>query len=151
MMTEKEIIKDLQGLRTITPDSDYIKNSRSLILSSGKVTALHAPKAMNVLTQGLNFALSTTFLAAALFIIILGGSLNLLKTIFLPPLEGVGSQSLITEANTISQDIDIRLKEIDYLTEERPVVALRAEINAPAFEKTADHEIDQLLNQVISY
>ncbi len=155
MMTEEKIIKGLEALRKITPREDYARESLQAILSPTKGLVLAtSTQPINFVGQSLNFILSATFVAAALLVIFLGGAAGILKGYFLPPLQAVNNPALLSEATAINKDIDLQLKEIEYLSEDRPLVALQANQaltsqNNPA-DKTTDHEIDQLLNQVIN-
>lgn len=153
-MTEEKIITTLKILRRITPDTDYVRNSRFAILTLKRALTIDSVPRPNILAQSLNFAASVTLVAATLLIIVLGGAFGLFKTLFLPPLQGVdvNNQNLATEADTISQDIDIRLREITYLKEGGAAVAYRpGGEQISAAEEATDREIDKLLDQVINY
>ncbi len=156
---EKEIIEKLQGLRSIQPSERFSRTSRRLILES-KNASLARPNVFTQLTRSLSFAFETALVATLFLVVILGGVFGLSKSVFLPPLEGIDEEALVTEANAINKDIDLKLNEIAYFgnhkTSTERVVALReegvlGESTEPRLTETVtDEEIDKLLNQVIN-
>ena len=156
----EEIIKKLQELRGIRPDAEYARNSRRLILSSKSAFAPSRPSIFAEMAQSLSFAFETALLAALFLVVILGGVFGLSKSLFLPPLQGIDEEALITEADAINQDINLQLDEIAYFgnhkTSTERVVVLDAkriqsrEEKLPLIETATDVEIEKLLNQVIN-
>lgn len=147
-MTEKELIKQLNSLKAIVPDSNYARKSRLLILSNNKVVS---PR-RRAIVQSFSFAGSMALVALFLFVLTLGGIGGPLKSIFLPTLPGVDNESLLTEADNITQDIDIRLREINYFANENAVALAGDNKQTEPFDFTSDEaEIDQLLDEVIDY
>jgi hypothetical protein len=143
-MTDKELIKKLNTLQVIEPDPQYMKTTRYLILSSKE-----SASAMPILHQGLfsrSFNMILSVSLAAIFLLVLSLSNGQLSS---PTLEGVGSESLLSEADAITKDIDIRLQEIEYLADRPSIVAL-AEKN-DAVITNEEEKIDKLLEEVISY
>ncbi len=81
----------------------------------------------------------------------------------MPPLQGVGGNGLTAEANTVTKDINVRLGEIGYFSNNRAPVALvndgntqnnaSVESNKPNTNNLTENEdeIDRLLNEVIQY
>lgn len=152
-LTNEEIIKKLQGLREIEPDYEYARNSRHLILTP-------KPSIFAQLAESLNLAFETALVAALFLIVILGGVFGLSKSLFLPPLQGIDEEALLTEADALNEDINLQLNEIAYFgnhkTSTERVVAFdskRARLQTerlPLTETATDEEIDKLLNQVIN-
>lgn len=158
-LSNKDIIEKLRALRRIEPETHYAQDSRRLILASKEM----APPRSGVLaeiTRSLSFAFETALVAALFLVVILGGVFGLSKSLFLPPLQGIDEKALVTEADAINKDIDLKLNEIAYFgnhkTSTDRVVALgskgiqsqRKEL--PLTETATDEEIDKLLNQVIN-
>ena len=157
--SDKDIIEKLQRLRRIEPGTLYTRNSRRLILASKNV-ASPQPGIFARTAQSLNFAFETALLAALFLVVILGGVFGLSKSLFLPPLQGINEEALVTEADAINEDINLKLEEIAYFgshkTSTERVVALDAKkVNSgreelPLTETATDKEIEKLLNQVIN-
>lgn len=163
-MTENELLQNLKRLRGIAPRQEFIHQSKMSILSSPRISN---PKwemvGRGVLAQSLNFSLSMILTAVAL-VIVLGGSANFFRNAFLKNLSGMDTDNLLTEANSISKDIDIKLNEVEYyaVAAKETAVALReVSLNGPAhvnpiiiqneanaldFKSPANSDIDNLLN-----
>ncbi len=163
-MTENELVQSLKSLKGITPRAEFAHQSKMSILFSHRVLQ---PKwevvGRGVLAESLNFGLSMMLTAAAL-VLILGGATTILRTILLHNLPGVDTQSLLTEADNISKDIDIQLNEAEYyaVTAKETSVALKeVSLNGPAhanpllieneaktldFDDPTNNNIDDLLN-----
>lgn len=112
----KDLLKDLQTLREITPRSEYIAQSRAVILSTPKSFYAAQPKQLGrgVIWESLNLSLSTIMSAAAV-LIMLGGATGILRTIVFNKLApSVDTEGIITEAGAASKDIDIQLNEARY-------------------------------------
>ena len=158
--TNEEIIKNLQGLHRIEPGTEYIRNSRHLILTQRADYREPQPGVLVQVARSFSFAFETTLVAALLLVVILGGVFGLSKSFFLPPLQGIDEKALLTEADAINYDINFQLNEIAYFgvhkTSTERVVALDAERIQSQKEKlllteaATDQEIDKLLNQVIN-
>ncbi len=160
-MTNEEIIKKLRGLHKIQPDAEYVRSLRRLILAGGADHREARPGILAQMTRSFSFAFETTLVAVLFLVVILGGVFSLSKSFFLPPLQGIDEEALLTEANAITQDINLQLNEIAYFgnhkTSTERVVALDAKKlqsqkeGLPLTETATDQEIDKLLNQVINY
>ena len=158
--TNEEIIKNLQGLHRIEPGTEYIRNSRHLILTQRADYREPQPGVLVQVVRSFSFAFETTLVAALFLVVILGGVFGLSKSFFLPPLQGIDEKALLTEADAINYDINFQLNEIAYFgvhkTSTERVVALDAERvqsqkeKLPLTETVTDQEIDKLLNQVIN-
>jgi len=153
-VNQKELTKKLQTLKTIEPNEEFVRVSRSVILSSKTGIPVNQVK-QGIFSRGLSFALSVTLTAMFLLVLALGNNAGPFKTFFLPTLPGVGTDNLVSEADTITNDIDIKLDEIKYFEQTRRTVAL-ANDNV-AFDPSSDvlsdgeDEIDKLLEEVIEY
>ena len=158
--TNEEIIKNLQGLRRMKPGAEYTRNSRRLILTQRADYREPQPGILVQVARSFSFAFETTLVAALLLVVILGGVFGLSKSFFLPPLQGIDEKALLTEADAINYDVNLRLNEIAYFgvhkTSTERVVALDAKRIGSAREELlltetlTDQEIDKLLNQVIN-
>jgi hypothetical protein len=154
-MREKELIQKIKYLQRIEPRSDYSRLSRSLIVSSAK-SGWYEDK-QNPFIQSLTFAFSLGLVAVFLVTLIWGGTTGFFKQIFLPPLQGVTSEALVSEADALTKDIDIQLKEIAYFKEANKSVALNLAPpetppeNPITSQEVSDKTVDQLLEQVINY
>src|SRR3989344_2340703 len=158
--TNEEIIKNLQGLRRMKRDGEYTRNSRHLILTQRADYREPQPGVLVQVVRSFSFAFETTLVAALLLVVILGGVFGLSKSFFLPPLQGIDEKALLTEADAINYDVNLRLNEIAYFgvhkTSTERVVALDAERvqsqkeKLPLTETVTDQKIDKLLNQVIN-
>ena len=112
----KDLLKDLQTLREITPRSEYTAQSRAAILSAPRnfYTPQSKQFGRGVIWESLSFGLSTIMSAAAV-LIMLGGATGILRTIVFNKLApGVDTEGIITEAGATSKDIDIQLNEVQY-------------------------------------
>ena len=156
---DEDIIKKLQGLRRIEPDAGYVRDSRRLVLTSRNTS--HPRQGIFAgVVQSLSFAFETALVAALFLVVILGGVFGLSKSFFLPTLQGIDEAALVTEADAINRDINLKLDEIAYFgthkTSTERVVALDAKKIGSGREELllaetlTDQEIDRLLNQVIN-
>jgi len=153
-MTQKEIIKKLQTLKAISPNDEFVRVSRSVILSSKETAPVGYATRQGVLSRGLSFALSVTFATAFLLVLVLGSTTGSFKTLFLPTLPGVDNESLVSEADTITKDIDIQLSSIKYFEETRHAVAIADDSLIPETPDAfvdGEGEIDKLLDEIIDY
>lgn len=155
-LTNKEIIEKLQALRRVNPRDEYVRHSRRMILAP---TVLPQTGVIPQLTRSLSFVFETALVAALFLVVILGGVFGLSKSLFLPPLQGIDEEALVSEADAINQDINLQLNEIAYFgnhkTSTERVVALgeRKILQRETLSLTeagTDEEIDKLLNQVIN-
>ena len=147
-MTQKELIKQLRGLQTIQPDREFGRVSRSVILSSQTGIPVERSTRRNIFSRGLSFAASVALAAVFMLVLTLGNIAGPLKTLFLPTLHGVDNKAVVSEADTVKQDIDIRLSDIEYFDGEGAVAL--ASVSPENFAK-GENEIDQLLDEVIDY
>src|SRR3989338_1947457 len=134
-MTENELLQNLKSLKGILPRPEFIHQSKMSILSSPRTLK---PKwemvGRGVLAESLNFGLSMVLTAAAV-VLILGGATSILRAVLLNSLPGVDRESLLTEADNISKDIDIQLNEAEYYAvaaKETSVALKEASLNGPA-------------------
>lgn len=154
-MTQKELIKKLHSLRAVEPNEEFVRISRSVILSSTGIPA-GGPVKQGILARGVSFALSVVLATVVLFVLVLGNTTKSFKTLFLPTLHGVNNESLISEADSITRDIDIKLEEIGYFDQARRTrtVALADDsvsLDDPEAFREGEEEIDKLLEEVIKY
>lgn len=151
-MTQKEVIKRLQSLRAIEPNEEFVRISRSVVLSSIGIPVADTVE-QGVISRGISFALSIALTAMVLFVLTLGNTTKSLKTFFLPTLHSVNNESLISEADSITKDIDIKLEEIGYFDEARRTVAFADSTlpDEPDVLLDGEDEIDKLLEEVIKY
>ena len=149
----KDLLKDLQTLREITPRSEYIAQSRAAILSTPKSFYTTAPKQFGrgVIWESFSLGLSTIMSAAAV-LIMLGGVTGMLRSIVFDKLApGVDTEGIITQAGAASKDIDIRLSEVRYynIPDQNTSAALMvAETNIPVDnENPKSSDIDKALEE----
>ena len=112
----KDLLKDLQALRKITPRSEYVAQSRAAILSTPRSFYAAQPKQFGrgVIWESLSLGLSTVMSAAAV-LIMLGGATGILRAIVFDKLApGVDTEGIIAEAKATAKDIDIQLNEVRY-------------------------------------
>ncbi len=148
-MTQKELIKQLNKFEMIEPNKEFARVSRSVILSSQSNISVGETVKQTIFSRGLSFAASLALTAVFVLLLTLGNAVGPLKTLFLPTLNGVGTENLVSEADVVTQDIDIRLDDIEYFERTSRTVALAD--NAPEDLLNGEDEIDQLLNEVIEY
>ena len=148
-MTEREIIKNLKSLSAIRPSDEFVSFSRSVVLSQQASIPVEITTSRTILSRGLNFAASVALAAVFMLVLTLGSVAGSFKTFLLPTLHVVNNDGLVSEANSVSKDIDIRLSDIEYFDQTKQTVALA---EAPANEfATGENEIDKLLTEVIDY
>ncbi len=114
----KDLLKELQSLREITPRSEYIAQSREHILSTPKSFYVTQPKQFGngrgIVWERLSLSLST-IMSAAVVLIMLGGATGIIRVIVFNNLTaGVDTEGIIAEAGAASKDIDIQLNEARY-------------------------------------
>jgi len=163
-MRGTELIKNLKSLKGIEPDAGFVSRSRMAILSCPKRMSVGLEVAGHgVLAQSFNFGMSMVLTAVTLMLV-LGGATAFLRTVFINNLPGLDTEGLLTEAQNITKDIDIELREAEYyaVTAKETSVALReASANGPAhtnplliereaqgleFQDPTNNDIDELLN-----
>lgn len=152
-MTQKEVINKLKKLKAIEPNEEFARISRSVVLSSTGIPVSDTVK-QGAISRGISFALSVALTAMVIFVLTLGNTNSSLKALFLPTLHGVNNESLISEADSITKDIDIRLEEIGYFNETRRTVALVGDyelLDNPDATFDGEDEIDKLLEEIIKY
>ena len=148
-MNQKELIKNLKNLRAIEPNEEFVRVSRSVVLSSQTEIPVERVTKRTIFSRGLNFAASVALAVIFLLVLTLGSTVGSLKTVFLPTLNGVDNENLVSEADTITQDIDIRLNDIEYFERTDRTVALASDSQTDLLK--GEDEIDKLLDEVIGY
>lgn len=110
---KQDILKTLQELKQIKPDTAYTKHSRMLVLASPQhpVAQLSTlPKLSTV------FRLSTILGVGLIGVFLILGSTSYINETYSPlSLNGLNQTSLVAEANEINSSIEITLGTIDYL------------------------------------
>ncbi len=165
-MTSNHITEQLKKLRTIVPDEQYARSSRQIILSTRPAIITPHLKAYHFISQTFNTGLSIV-LTSLFFVLAFTSATTFLSVALAPELPGIGSDSLIVEADTLLKDIDINLSEARYfeVSARQTITALReASTNGPGyinpilieqeagdleFESLTDETIDGLLEQII--
>ena len=147
-MTQNELIKKLKSLEAIRPNEEFVRVLRSVILSSRTGIPVERTTRRTIFSRGLSFAASVALTAIFILVLTLGNTVGSLKTLFLPTLDGVNSENLVSEANTVTQDINIRLNDIEYFEQDRAVALAD---NTPSDLLEGEDEIDKLLDEVIDY
>ena len=148
-MTERDIIKNLKKLSAIAPSSEFAQFSRSVVLSQQASIPVERLTSRTIFSRGLNFATSVALAAVFMLVLTLGSVAGSLKTFLLPTLHVINNEGLMSEADAVSNDIDIRLNDIEYFEQTKRTVAL-AGVTTNEFA-TGEDEIDKLLNEVIDY
>ena len=153
-MRETDIKKQLNMLKNLMPDEGFAKSSRMKILYDREPVQ---SRFFNV-SQSLSTALSMGLIVMFVVFIALGGVATFLRGSAFPTFEGVNEESLHVEAGVITETIQVRLEEVDYLEEvEKSSLAQapeRQRANQEAFTEQAtstDEEIDNLLNEARDY
>jgi hypothetical protein len=157
-MKQQEIIENLKSLNSIEPNDKFARVSRSAIFSAGSGMPLEKTFKQGAFTRGLSFALSMALAAVFLFLLAAGNTTGPFKAVFLPTLQGVNNDSLASEADSVTKDIDIKLGEIQYFDQQtKKTVALaenpssQATISTPDEAMAGEDKIDKLLDEVIEY
>lgn len=148
-MREQDIIKKLKALRSIAPDEQYARTSRYLILE--EQARWRAPRTVT-LKRSVSFVFSVALTAIFVMVLVLGSTTGFYKNLFLPKLGSVSGKGLAAEADTITKDIDIRLREIQYFETPKSALFAGEEVRiAPKEEAQGEGEIDKLLEEIIAY
>lgn len=164
---EKKIAEKISLLRSIEPDTNYTLASRMAIIESINLSKQSFWKLFypaNIFKNSLNYTMSVS-LAIVLLAVMITGAYKFVSPV--PIVADLDNNSLITEANSISRDIDIHLEEIDFYKKsaEKTAVALNeayhggpGHINNYVIQKEAGNidfnnpgnsEIDELLQSAI--
>lgn len=156
-MKQEEIIKNLKSLKSVAPNEEFARISRSAILSSKTGAPVGHTLRQGVFTRGLSFAVSMALAAVFLFLLAAGNTTGPFKTVFLPTLHGVNND-IASEADTVTKDIDVRLGEIQYFDQQtKNTMALadnsvsQENISTPNEAMAGENKIDKLLDEVIEY
>ncbi len=157
-MEEKQLIKKLKNLNQIKPDSGYARLSRSLIIDHKRIPAIPF-WSRKVFSRSLNSIFSVALATLFFLVLTLGGLVGAFKNLLFPSLPGIDNQSLVTEADAVTQNIDTRIGEIQYFSGEKVAMkpaALPEAETMPALPEAAkpvsdEEEVDALLDKVISY
>jgi len=148
-MTQKELIRQIKSLGAIEPNGEFARVSRSVILSSQSGIPIERSVRQTIFSRGLSFAVSMTLTAVFMLVLTLGNLAGSFKTLLLPTLHGVDNEVLTTEADVVTEDINIRLNDIEYFERTSRAVALAD--SAPQDLIKGEDEIDKLLDEVIEY
>lgn len=152
-MRETDIKKQLGLLKNLEPDKGFVQSSRMKILYGSEPT----PSRMFVISQSLSSTLSMGLVVMFVVFIALGGVATLIRGPVFPSFQGADEQSLHAEAGTITQTIDVRLGEVNYLedVEQNKLAQATAKKEATLIDEgqatSTDEEIDQLLNEAKEY
>lgn len=151
-MREDHIVRQLNTLNKITPDGAFADESKMKILYGTKPRGF----GFNIFSQSLSMTASMGLIAVLFVFIALGGVSTALRKPIFPTFEGVGSEKLSAEAGTINNTIDVRIKEVRYLsssTAERNLsMAAEPQLEVSNLDDGAtDEEIDQLLVRARNY
>jgi len=148
-MTEKDLIKNLKTLSKLEPSEEFARVSRSVILSPS--VSVPVTTRNGIFSRGVSFAFSVSLATVFMLMLVIGGLAGSVKKFLLPTLQVVNNESLVSEADNVTNDINIRLSDIGYFDTTQRTVAL-AETNPQITDYQADEiEIDRLLNEVIDY
>lgn len=111
---EKDLIKILNGLKSIEPDLDYTKKSRFLILASKPTSIEFEPK--------LKFADIFTIINGPRLIAVGAGVIILALVAFggISIFSPANQRNLIVEANERNVQIQIKINDIKYIIENTP-------------------------------
>lgn len=142
-MNEKKLLKQLSLLKNLSPDADFARASRSRILYETQPK----PGRFSIFSQSLSFSMSMGLLVLFFVFATLGGVSKLVRNPVFPTFEGVGGGSLVAEADSVSNSIDVRISEVQYLTdveEQNPTAATLV-------QDSEDEEIDKLLVRAKNY
>ena len=148
-MTERDLIKNLRALNEIKPNQEFARVSRSEILSPKLNIPIDRTLKRGIFSRGVSFAVSLSLATVFMLLLAIGGIAGSLKTFLLPTLQVVNNDNLVSEADTITNDIDIRLNDIEYFGQTKQTVAF-AEPTVTDYQ-AGENEIDRLLNEVIDY
>lgn len=150
----KDLLKDLQTLRRITPRSEYVAQSRADILSTPKSFYVAQSKQFGngkgIVWESLSLSLST-IMSAAVVLIMLGGATGIIRVIVFNNLSaGVDTEGIIAEAGAASKDIDIQLNEARYYN--IPTMKATATLGAASINVTVDNnpkssDVDRALKE----
>ncbi|MDP3953775.1 MAG: hypothetical protein Q8P99_03070 [bacterium] len=150
-MREEQLIKQLTALRGVEPDANFARGVRSKILYGSEPK----PARFFGLAQSLSTTLSMGLVILFFAFLALGGVATLLRHPAFPTFQGVNEQSLASEAGDINENIDVRLGEVNYLTnvsyDSKLAKASRAEDWVILEGANTDEEIDILLTQAKEY
>ncbi|MBI2010834.1 MAG: hypothetical protein HYS89_01215 [Candidatus Colwellbacteria bacterium] len=158
-MEETKLIKKLKILKSIEPDSGYARLSRALILNQKERTLFIPAWGRKAFSRSLNSVFSVALATVFFMVLALGGLVGAFKNLLFPSLPGIDNQSLVTEADAVTQNIDTRLGEIQYFSGEEVAMKPAEEPKtkpSPAEPGTVkpvsdEEEVDALLDKVISY
>ncbi|PIR98311.1 MAG: hypothetical protein COT88_02240 [Candidatus Colwellbacteria bacterium CG10_big_fil_rev_8_21_14_0_10_41_28] len=143
-MNEQQLIKQLNSLKEIRPDEGFASTLKAQLA----IEEMDSSR-FYLLSQSLVSSFSVGVAILLFIFIALGGVANTLKGPLFPTLEGVDKNTLASEASDIQNKIDKSINDVDYLSEDRKLA--RANISDTSYESSEDEEIDQLLEDAISY
>ncbi|GEM_PF-3799002 len=155
-MTEEKLVKILNELKNIEPESDYYKKSRLLILSLAKPEASIGFTTFKSVFDFLRVAAVTAF-GIVLLLTIFGGVSYVNKNFSPILLPGLDKQSVMTEADEINNSINVTLKEISYLDDSTTATndqidQIAANKKIPATETapaSTSSRFDQKINELL--
>jgi hypothetical protein len=115
---EKDLFKILKELKQIQPDSDYSRQSRLLILNSNRPEILvKSPELRrNRFADVLAFNPARLALALGVFVIFIIGTVYYVNS-------QLNQNNLVVKAGEMNDSIQIKLNEIKYLLENKPVTS----------------------------
>ena len=114
-MEKERVLKILNELKSIKPDKGYGERSLMLILASKQNEAQKAPRfGFKTVIESLRIS-AVVGVIGFLLATLMGGVSYINKNYSPLSLEGLNSKSLVAEANSIDNSIQITLQEIKYL------------------------------------
>lgn len=151
---EKDLFKILKELKQIQPDSDYSKQSRLLILNSNRTDVLvKSPELRrNWFADILVFNSARLVLALGIFVIFIIGTVYYINN-------RLNQNNLVVKASEINDSIQVKLNEIRYLLENKPItsknistiqVLLEKATNELKAVSTLDGNLDKSLEKIKS-
>jgi hypothetical protein len=149
-MTEKEVKEQLKTLCSIRPSAEYARISKMSILAQPSKRAKATRVFGNVLSQSMQLSVSIG-LVALFLILALSNTLSIFHPLSEPNLSGIDSEALFTEAEAVSNSIDIYIDEAAYfdnIAETTAVALNEAAVNGPDHTNPLliEEELDRFIN-----
>ncbi len=141
-MKEEHIIQQLNQLRGIKPNPDFVSSSKLKIIYQTP----QRPSGIGVLTQGLSASLSIG-LVIVFFVFLTAFGVSSLRSPLSPTFEGVDG-NLVAEADDVNTTINIHLEEVQYITDIATKALARGDQNNE--DNSSDEAVDHLLNEAIN-
>ena len=111
-MNERDLIEQLKSLRSIEPESGYAHISRASILTYPKKETLMQRMLQSTVKQAFAFGFSIALVAV--FLLLASTSTSLFHPLSQPNLSSIDGTYLETEADEVTNSIDIYLAEAAY-------------------------------------